>query len=504
MNNYKILTSILLVLSVCSIYSQNVDFDEYKKRIEKEYDNYSTSESYKYNQYKDSINIEFASYLSNRWEEFNIYVGVKPDEEPKPITIPEIETHIIPQDELDLEIEIEDLIDFEDIIEEEPSEMEDVPIIAPSIEKPDLLVDFYNAEIAFSKEDAFFNLRLANISEKEVAKLWSTFAESYNPDIIYQIQDVKQDRHLNDYAVYLLISKMANQLLPNKPDEQIVYTVFLLNQLGFKAKIAKYDNELISLISIKQQVYIRSYLIFGTDPNERFYIFSSNPNEILDCASIYTYKELMGICDKEIDLNFYNPLILGNNAELIEIKAEEFGDFQLSICIDEIDFYKNYPHTVMQVYANAELNDDINDDLLGPLKYQIKDKSELEAVNYLLHFVHTCRAYMTDDEQFGYEKPMFSVETLYYPYSDCEDNSIFFSYLVRKLLGLDVVLLDYPGHIATAVKFSGDVNGSFIQLKDGKYVVCDPTYFGSNVGMTMPKYKNEKLSAIELRKLDRY
>ena len=42
----------------------------------------------------------------------------------------------------------------------------------------------------------------------------------------------------------------------------------------------------------------------------------------------------------------------------------------------------------------------------------------------------------------------------YYPYCDCEDRSVLYSYLVRNLLKLDVVLLDYPNHIATAVCFN--------------------------------------------------
>lgn len=48
----------------------------------------------------------------------------------------------------------------------------------------------------------------------------------------------------------------------------------------------------------------------------------------------------------------------------------------------------------------------------------------------------------------------------YYPYSDCEDRSILFARLVKDLLGLDVVLLYYPAHIATAVCFKGEVKAT--------------------------------------------
>ena len=86
------------------------------------------------------------------------------------------------------------------------------------------------------------------------------------------------------------------------------------------------------------------------------------------------------------------------------------------------------------------------------LTQQIKGKSQKDAANILIDFVQTAFEYQTDDVQFGYERPLFADETFFYPYSDCEDRSILFAHLVKDLLGLDVVLLYYPGHLATAVK----------------------------------------------------
>ena len=67
--------------------------------------------------------------------------------------------------------------------------------------------------------------------------------------------------------------------------------------------------------------------------------------------------------------------------------------------------------------------------------------------------MQTAFDYKTDGDQFGYEKPFFVDELFYYPYSDCEDRAVLYSYLVRTLMGLDVVLLEYPNHMATAVLF---------------------------------------------------
>jgi hypothetical protein len=115
----------------------------------------------------------------------------------------------------------------------------------------------------------------------------------------------------------------------------------------------------------------------------------------------------------------------------------------------------------------------------------------------ILRFVQTSFKYKTDDEQFTYEKVFFPEETLYYPYSDCEDRSIMFSYLVETLLDLDVVAVKYDGHLSTAVNFSTKIKGSGFTYKNKKYTIADPTYINANIGRIMPKYINANFSVLE-------
>lgn len=65
-----------------------------------------------------------------------------------------------------------------------------------------------------------------------------------------------------------------------------------------------------------------------------------------------------------------------------------------------------------------------------------------------------------------------------------------YRYLVRELLGLDVVLVDYPNHIATAVKFNVPVNGDYLMVGSDRYIVCDPTYIGAGIGRAMPQFRS--------------
>ena len=116
----------------------------------------------------------------------------------------------------------------------------------------------------------------------------------------------------------------------------------------------------------------------------------------------------------------------------------------------------------------------------------------------LLNFVQTAFVYEYDDKVWGDDRAFFAEETLYYPYADCEDRSILFSRLVRDLLGLKVVLVYYPGHLATAVHFTDHVTGDYIQLNGQRFTVCDPTYIGAPVGATMPSMDNGEAKVILL------
>ena len=90
------------------------------------------------------------------------------------------------------------------------------------------------------------------------------------------------------------------------------------------------------------------------------------------------------------------------------------------------------------------------------------------------------------------DRAFFPDETLYYPYSDCEDRSILFSRLIRDLLNLEVALVYYPGHMATAIHFTTDVKGDNFIHNGKKFVICDPTYINALVGASMPQFRGCK------------
>lgn len=178
-----------------------------------------------------------------------------------------------------------------------------------------------------------------------------------------------------------------------------------------------------------------------------------------------------------------------------------FDGISVDVAVNKnlIDFFNDYPISdSWDIYANTALSDVAESNLYPALREAIDGKSQREAANILLHFVQTAFDYATDDKQFGYERPLFSEESFYYPYNDCEDRAILYSLIVRELLGLDVVLLNWPEHIGTAVCFDEDVAGTWLNVEGRRFVICDPTYINSNVGDVMPQYRNVPPKVISL------
>ena len=151
------------------------------------------------------------------------------------------------------------------------------------------------------------------------------------------------------------------------------------------------------------------------------------------------------------------------------------------------------------MYANTPLSDEMKQNIYPYLAQQLKGNTYREAVEQLLNFVQTAFVYEYDDKVWGSDRAFFAEETLHYPYADCEDRSIFFSRLVRDLLGLPVILVYYPGHLATAVAFPGQEQGDYIMLNGQRFTICDPTYIGAPVGATMPRMNNQTAQAILLQ-----
>lgn len=327
--------------------------------------------------------------------------------------------------------------------------------------------------------------RLRGVMENDIADAYEIMCSTDYKPLLMDCRQIATELQLNDWGIFMLVRTVAETYC-NTESESIVMQQFLLNELGYKAKMARRadNNSMLLLVATDCQIYGRPYMkkegltyyvIQGADQPCSFYMCPQD--------SPKAKNQVKMTLDK-------SPAFKGATKTTTHSAKGSTAEVTVEVPTALMNFYSTYPQCAFEIYVNSPVNPELSNQLLASLRPQIQGKSETEAANILLNFVQTGFEYATDDEQFGYEKPFFVEELFYYPYCDCEDRSILYFYLIRNLLGLDVVLLDYPNHIATAVRFNEPVKGDHVIVEGHQYTVCDPTYIGAKIGRAQPQYKN--------------
>lgn len=324
---------------------------------------------------------------------------------------------------------------------------------------------------------------IGNMREKAVADAYEAMCKADYKPLLADCRQLKKDLKLNDWGVFLFVRDVSNALCADA-HASVVMQQFLLNELGYKSKMARRADrdQMLLFVATDCKMYGRPYF---TKDGLNYYNLTSD-----ETCQFYMCQEDSPKAKSSIDMQITNAPLL-NSGMVNSVHKNGAGTVAVSVDVPKslMLFYKSMPQCDYSVYVNAKVNPAVADRLLSSLAPIVDGKSETEAANLLINFVQTGFKYATDQEQFGYEKPFFVEELFYYPYCDCEDRSVLYSYLVRNLLKLDVVLLDYPNHIATAVCFNENVSGDFVTIEGKKYIVCDPTYIGASIGKAMPQFK---------------
>ena len=309
--------------------------------------------------------------------------------------------------------------------------------------------------------------------------------------LIQQLNDARTRMNLNDWGFYLLVKKTAEAINPDRNYSRLL-SWFLLTQSGYRIRVAYTDNQIGLMFPSANTLYdIR----FFTTDNIKFYAPEFNQNMVL------TYSKDFPGATRVFDMNIYSPLNIGDNYDSRQFRfkyQDKEYDFAIKYNVNAIDFYKDYPLCDLKVHFDAAVSPKAKESMYDALKPPLERLSTAEAVNFLLNFVQNGFAYKDDLEQYGKEKFDFPEEDFYYPFTDCDDRAVLFSYLVKELLGLKVIGVVYPGHVATAVHFPEDEPGDYITCKGEKYTIADPTYINAPFGLTMPGKNNAKAEIIEM------
>lgn len=497
----KRLTLTWLALFVAATLNAQVEDDftkaekEMKQNAFEEFQRFKEQAVQEFEDFRRQANEEYARFMQEAWKSFETQPAVEPPAKPKPPmplvdnTTPDKPDPVIVNRPVVSPVRVPDpvlipeLSKPEDPKPERPKPMQPIkPSAVPVTAAQNVYL--YGSPFAFHLEDEY-ELKLTDASEKSVSKMWTKLSE---PRFDYLIAECLQQRdkgNLCDWAYIKLTQQVAEKQCGVGTNEAVVMQMYLLTQSGYQMRIGRDNsNNLALLIGSKEKIYRYKYFVLN---DIKFYILDRKFNQ--RGLSIFDHAFPK---EKSLSLALTQPKLQLDLSEDRIIASKRYPEATATVHTNRnlMAFYNDYPLSSMwHYYSKASLSDAVKESLYPVLRKAIEGKTELQAVNILLNFVQTGFQYKTDDEQFGYERPLYPDELFYYPYSDCEDRSILFSCLVRELVGLEVVLLDYPVHIATAVCFNEQVEGDYFMLNGKKFIISDPTYIGASVGMCAPKYK---------------
>lgn len=481
---------ILATLGIVLFYvaqAQNTEFDNFIQQKQQKWATYKDAKQKAWADFRDKLNKEYADKMSHQWTSCRVSAAIpipKRQEPPKPV-VKTSQTPVPTQ-----VVSYNEFVPAVVCLTPRPSQ----PIAHPSDESDATYTFSFHStpcKVHLQKEMAF---SLSNVYESTVAEAWRYLSSAGYDIIADDCLNYREQLDLNDWGYIELTKQLSQTFLDEHSNEATLMQAYLLVQSGYKVRLARGGDKLVILIPFTTDIYGYSFLWLDGEKN---YILDDDK----DNSNYYVFdSKFEG--ERTASMNFKSaPRFFDESTSRKIFSSRRYPEVTANISTNRnlIAFYNSCPITNdWASYSRASLSKKVKRALYPILKKQIAGKSEADAANVLLNFVQTAFDYQTDQEQFGYERPLFGDELFYYPYSDCEDRSILFSILVRDLLGLEVVLLNYPGHLATAVKFNEEVPGYYL-LANGKiYVICDPTYIGAPVGDCMPQFVGTSAVIVEI------
>jgi len=485
----SILSLTFTFLAIAQSFAKNIDnteFEQWKKKHNKEVSNFV-----------EKYDKDFASFLKTRWVETDVIAGEKRDNQPKPQQTPEKQPKPI-IDDTPVEIVLPD-IELPDVEPEVPE------VLLPKDKVPGTKVKppFYyvaedsgkSIEVSLLGQTLFMpkvtlpKLSIKKLSSSAIAELWLAMAGSDYKPVVTAIEQASHDLKLDDWGNALLTHKYLISLAGLTQNERQLLMWFYLVKQGFDARVAFDKNEIYLLLNTAQTLFAQKFFTFD---EQKYYFVDFAKTRPINIGSVYTYEQQYSSAKKAVKIDMRVAPLQGKS-DKTRVLTTKVGKQSVSVTApynsSYIDFLNFYPQVSMQYYFQAELPEQTKMSLLSQLKQDIAGLSELEAANFLLHFVQTSLQYQTDQQQFNYENYLFAGETLHYPYADCEDRSVLYAYLVTHLMGNKVVGLQYDGHVATAVALKSKSTGSSFLINDVRYTIADPTFINANVGEVMTGFE---------------
>jgi hypothetical protein len=463
---------------------------------EDEYTKWLKQQQSDYKKFTEEQDREFSEFLKKEWRGMQLMRGELPDSTPKPRVLPAAVPK--PGPPVDSTAR-QPVVSIPRVVPPPaPPPLPSAPAIDASANMLTLRFSFFDAPIELRYNNSLCVPFDRAPDNESISAYWSTTNPAQAVDVLKQLQFERVRLKLNDWGYILLINAVGKQLFGTADNARTLFVWQLLVRSEFDARVGYTGGRVYLLLPAKTRLFAVPFFSFAAGEG-RYYAVRFETSEKVPMGQIFAYEGRYAQASRPVDFTMQESPRLTQTDVRKRLTFTHMGKkISVDVVVNDgiVKFLRDYPQTEFPVYFGAAPSPEATRSLIEGLRPMVEGKTEVEAVDLLLHFTQTAFGYKTDKDNFGWEKPLFPDETLYYPYSDCEDRAVLFAYLVRTLTGLDVVGLDYPAHIATAVKFRKPVSGDAVTYDNARWLICDPTYMNADAGMCMPNFKNVQPSVI--------
>lgn len=455
---------IVLILAKFSLLSQDLreQFDNLKKQQEASYKKFQVQ--------SDSV---FAQFILDSWHEVKMssFLANPEEKETKPEMAPVFDGKEPSQKSWE-NLEVDTIV----YLEVDRAEQLESPAYYPELSEAKL--NYWGADVKVRYPVDLSKIKLRGEGKNLLSDYWLKASKTGYQVLLEDLITTKDTYNLPDYAFYLMVKSFVEKSGVDKRD-QILQTWFLMSKASYACKVGFVQEGPVFLLGAKSKIYGMPYF---TEEGVRYYAMGKIGNQLS---------------------TFKNP---EKNQKSVDFRVTSSIELPLNPVSKKLSFkYKNKAHTVeiyydvnvmnlLAEFPSTDLSNHLHSSACLLLKKSLhrefdpllEGMSQVDKVRLLLAFIQSM-PYKTDQDQFEEERIFYPDEFFAYEYSDCDDRTVFLAYLIKEFVGLDIVSVTFPRHVALAVKLGASGSGENVEFQGAKYTLCDPTYFNAPIGAVIPQ-----------------
>lgn len=366
----------------------------------------------------------------------------------------------------------------------------------------DVILDFYGDSLVLPVEKSVHVSVVEPLSKNSILDFYNALKSAPYQPIVQKLLQYRDEKKLDDWFYYQLIRTAAEKLSPKAANyhRYTLYKWFLLNESGYSATTRFRNDTLLLYVRSEEIIYDIPYYMINDKQYVCLNYHDYNSQVDVDAVSFKTLSLATNGNNRFSYKVTQLPVIKKNNYTVKQLQFDyKNKEYNFNVLLDQQvqKIFTNYPVVDYASQFNIPISQTTYNSLVPLLRDAVKNMNQQQGVDYLMQFTRSAFLFETDTKAYGKEKRLSVEQTLFYDYSDCEDRSAFFFFLVKEIYQLPMIVLSYPTHITVAVQFDRPV-GTPIVYNGEPYSVCEPTPQKKNlrIGELLPSLKKQAYEVV--------